>query len=235
MKNKIRLFCVFAVFAVGTLSAQTAVGTASSNGTIRTGGPTTNPWFHTAQGPGDFASYAISSFSFSAGDFGFGTVTGISAASISYTQSNAAFTNDGPISFHVSFDTTIAGGNYAGLAHTGAGAGVNDGEFSDSPTTQVIGTGTFTEVSSGTVDAYTLDFTGTLESLLVDAINSGSSFSIILATSDPGAAVTYAGIENNTYPDQIDLSITAIPEPSTYAMLAGLAVAAVLLVRRRRR
>ncbi len=234
MKNMIRLICVFTVLAVGALSAQTIVGTATSNATVRAGGPTTNPWFHTAQGPGDFASYAISSFTFTAGDFGLASVTDVTAASISYTQSNAAFTNSGPVSFHVSFDTSVAGGNYAGLAHSGAGAGVNDGEFSDAPSTQVIGTGTFTEVASGTVDTYTLDFTGTLGSLLVDAINSGSSFSIILATSDSGAAVTYAGIENNTYPNQIDLSITAIPEPSTYALLAGLAVAAVLMIRRRR-
>lgn len=234
MNKKIRLLCLLALFAAGTLAAQTFVGTASSNGTIREGGPAGNPWFHTAQGPGDFASYAISSFSFTAGDFGFGAVTGVTAASISYTQSNAAFTTSGPVSFHVTFDTVVSGGDYSGLAHTGAGAGVNDGEFSDTPSTQVIGSGTFTEVASGTVDTYTLDFTGMLESLLVDAINSGSSFSIILATSDSDAAVTYAGIENNDYPNQIDLSITAIPEPSTYALLAGLAAVGLILLRRRR-
>ncbi len=234
MKNIIRLICVFAVIAVGSLSAQTFIGTADSNATIRTGGPTTNPWFHTAQGPGSNASYAISSFSFTAGDFGFAEVTEVTAASISYTQSNAFFTTDGPVSLHVSFDTTIAAGNYASLAHSGSGAGVDDAQFSDSPSTQVIGTGTFTEVSNGTVDTYTLDFTGTLGSLLVDAINSGDPFSIILAVSEAGPAATYAGIENNTYPNQIDLSLTAIPEPSTYALLAGLAAVGLILLRRRR-
>ncbi|MFP4358733.1 MAG: hypothetical protein ACLFSZ_09900, partial [Puniceicoccaceae bacterium] len=93
----------FALLAVSALalggaspsvSAQeTAAKVASSNETIegsdREDGPSGSPWFHNAQVPGRFESYAISSYSFTAEDFGFSLVEGISAMEISFMQSNA--------------------------------------------------------------------------------------------------------------------------------------------------
>ena len=234
-------------FAVGA-SGQTVTKVAASNATIRSGGDTGTPWFHNAQVPGaGFESYAVSSFSFSAADFGLATLSGVSVVTISYMQSNAFFTSDGPIELFVSFDATVASGDYTGLTHSGTGAGLDDTQFSDSPSTQSLGTGTFTEVSDGHVDTYTLDFTGTMETNLVNAINSGSSFSLILGAPSGSTAATYAGIQSFDYasngnpttgqePDSklTTLSITAVPEPGFYAAIFGLLALGLAIARRSR-
>jgi len=181
--------------------------TAVSNATIRGDGPTSSPWFHNAQIPGDFESYGVASFTVTAAALGVEEVSGIDEITISYTQSNAGFTTDGPVTLYLTFDETVSGGDYSGLTHNGTTVAVDDTQYTDSPTTQVVGMGTFTEVDSGTVDTYVLDVSALEESLL-SAINSGTPFSIIIAATGEAGTVTYAGIENNSYPGSIILSVT---------------------------
>jgi hypothetical protein len=191
-------------------TGQTEVSTiASSNGTIRADGPTTSPWFHNAQVAGDFASYAISSFTLTAADFGEGEVAEVTSATISYTQANAGFTTSGPVELFISFDPAVSAGDYSGLRHNGTADGIDNRHYSDSPKNQSLGTATFTEVESGTVDSYTLDLS-TVDSKLRNAINAGTPFSIILSATGAEGAVTYAGLENNTYPESIVLTVNAI-------------------------
>ncbi len=201
-----------------TTRSKVAASNETIEGSERENGPSGSPWFHNAQAPGQFESYGISSYSFAASDFGFAAIDGISEMEISYMQANAGFTSDGPVEFFISFDTTVSGGDYSGLSHNGTAAGLDDSQFSDSPASQSLGTGTFTEADTGDVDTYTLTLSGSLESSLVDAINNGTPFSIILGVPDGDAAVTYAGIESNNFesnggtePDskRTTLSITA--------------------------
>jgi hypothetical protein len=182
---------------------------ASSNGTIRADGPTTSPWFHNAQVAGEFASYAISSFTLMASDFGEGEITEVTSATISYTQANAGFTTSGPVELFITFDPAVGAGDYAALRHNGSADGVENRQFSDAPKTQSLGTATFTEVESGTVDTYTLDLSA-VESKVRNAINDGTPFSIILSANGAEGAATYAGIENSTYPESIILTVNAI-------------------------
>lgn len=216
----------------------TFVSTALSNATIASDGDSGTPWWHNAQPPGEFGSYGISSFQFSSSDFG-GTVTDITDVSIAYMQSNAGFTADGGVDFYVTFDSTVGGGDYSGLSQTATGVGIDDSQFSDTP--GMVGSGTFTEVANGEVDSYSLSFSGALESALIGAINNGDAFSIILGST--GANATYAGLESNSYvanggsePDSkmTSLEITAVPEPSAYAALLGLAGLGFVVWRRRR-
>lgn len=245
MKKTTLLFAL-STFGLGSLASAQLVNVAeiaASNATIESTGDTGSPFYHNAQVPGSFESYAVSSFSFTAADFGFASVTAISDVDISYMQSNAFFTSDGPLELFVSFDTTVGGGDYSGLAHNSTGAGIQDSEFSDAPSTKSLATATFTETATGDVDTYTLNFGGTLETELIGAINSGSAFSILLAAPSGSTAATYAGIESNAFvinggtePDskRTSLSITAVPEPNAYALLVGLLTVSVTLVRRRR-
>lgn len=226
----------FLLLLMGTpvIAQTTVVQLADGNATIDNDGPNTSPWFHTAQGPGNFESYAISTFTFDPSDFGFSSVAGITGAQISYTQSNAFFTTNGPVEFFVSFDSSFTGASYAGLAHNGTGSGIDDTQFSDSPSVQSLGSGTFTQVENGHVDTYTLTVPSTLETAFLNAINNGNAFSIILSVPSGSTAATYAGIENNTYPDQVNLQITAVPEPEFYGALIGLAALGFAFYRRRK-
>lgn len=228
----------------GAVYASPVTHTAVSNATIQSGGDSGQPWFHNAQVPGGFESYAVSSFSFTASDFGLGMVSGLQSAEISYMQSNAFFTSEGPLEFFVSFDPTVGGGDYSGLAHNGVGSGLDDTQFSDSPSAQSLGTGTFTETATGDVDSYVLSFSGGTETALVNAINAGTPFSILLSAPSGSTAATYAGIENNAYvsnggtqPDgnMTHLTLNAIPEADTvWLLLAGALGIAVHRLRRRR-
>lgn len=228
----------------GVLYASPVTQTAAANATIRSGGDTGSPWFHNAQVPGTFESYAVSSFSFTAADFGLGTVSGIQSAEIKYMQSEAPFTTDGPLEFFVSFDSTVGGGDYTGLSHNSAGAGIDDAQFSDAPSTQSLGTGTFTQTADGDVDAYTLNFSGTTETALVNAINADSPFSILMTAPSGSTAATYAGIENFDFasnggaePDSkmTNLTLNAIPEAETvWLWVAGGLALALYRLRRRR-
>ncbi|MFO7725568.1 MAG: hypothetical protein R6V45_08480 [Oceanipulchritudo sp.] len=181
---------------------------AADNGTIEPDGPSGSPWFHNAQAAGDFAAYGISTFNLDADAFDVAEVTSINEMEIAYTQSNAGFTTDGPVEFYITFDPAAGSADYSALAHDGTANGVEDSQFSDSPTEQQVATGTFTEVESGTVDTYTLDVSE-VEAELVEAINDGSGFSIIISATGSEGAVTYAGIQNNGFPDSIILTVTA--------------------------
>lgn len=216
--------------AFHTASASPVTRVASANATVRTFGPTTSPWFHNAQAVtgGGFESFGISTYLYTAADFGLPSVTDITSVQVSYMQSNAAFTADGPVDFFVSFDPTVSVGNFASLFHNSIGAGIDDTQFSDSPSLQTIGTGTFTTVATGHVDTYTLSFTGSTKTSLINAINSGNPFAILMSASSGGTAATYAGIESNRYvinggtePDikRTSLSIEAIPEANTVLLL----------------
>jgi len=227
-----------------TSFAQTAIQIASSNESIESTGPSGSPWNHNAQAPGGFEAYAIDSFTFSPSDFGLATVTALSVIEISYMQSNAFFTTGGPLSFFVSFDTTVGGGDYSGLSHSSSGAGIDDAQFSDSPSTQGIGSGTFTETADGDVDTYALSFGGALETSLLNAINNSDPFSILMGVSSGSTAATYAGLESFDYvinggsePDskRTNLSLTAVPEPEMYGALVGLLALGLAVSRRRRR
>jgi hypothetical protein len=240
-----RLLPVLVLLLLHTAHASPVTRVASANATVRTSGPTTSPWFHNAQAVtgGGFESFAVSTYLYTAADFGLPAVTDLTSVQVSYMQSNAAFTNDGPLDFFVSFDPAVAGGDFSGLAHTGIGAGIDDTQFSDSPSLQSIGTGTFTTVATGHVDTYALSFGGATKTSLLNAINSGSPFAILMSAATGSAAATHAGLESTRYvinggsePDikRTSLSIEAIPEANTVWLLL-LGAAALRWTRARRK
>ncbi|MEM0966138.1 MAG: hypothetical protein AAGJ81_08335 [Verrucomicrobiota bacterium] len=194
MKSLVLLF-----FAATALTGQTATKVATSNESIESGGPSGTPWFHNAQTLGTFQEYGISSFAFVPTDFGFPTVTGISAIKISYLKNGASFTKDGPVEFFITFDTKIASGNFSGLTHNGLAAGIEDTQFSDTPTLQTVGTGSFVESAGGLVDTYPLTLSPELETSLVSAINGGEPFAVILGAPSGNTSATYAGLESNLF------------------------------------
>lgn len=203
--------------SVPFLEADSLRQTAHNNATVRDFGPTGTPWFHNAQGPGDFASYAISGFRFEAAPPDAPHFEVLPEVRIVYTQSNAFFTSSGPVRFFITFDPEIAEGAHAQLRHTGTGFGVDDAQFSDTPTAQPIGDFLYERRVSGQRDVYRLDIPPATAALLLAAINGGQPFAILLATDDGATAATYAGIENNNYPNEITLEIGDFKVAEYYA------------------
>jgi hypothetical protein len=123
-------------------------------------------------------------------------VSDIASVSVSLTQSNAAFTVDGPVYFYVTGDTTtsIQPGSRLSFNRSyteGLGAQLSPRYF--------LGAGYFTQSDDGTVDTYTFQPHPVLKAFLIDQINHGRTLRLIISPRSPDVAATYAGFSNGTY------------------------------------
>lgn len=203
------LLALFSILALATLSAEggEAVRKADHNATIRRDGPTANPWFHTAQAPGRFESYAVATFRFRNRDFRTGGVSAIESAEVIYTEAPSDFTAGGPVEIFLTIDEAVSSGNFTHLRHNGIRTGIDDQQFSDQPSTQSLGRFDFQPGGDGTKHRYQLEIAGSVQSQLLNAIEAGSSFSLIVGAPGGGTAATFAGIEHFSHSDPIQLKI----------------------------
>ncbi len=237
--NQIKLIAlILAGTSCGSVSAiaQLFSQKALVDETILVAGPRGNRNFHNAQSEANqerFRSYAITTYQMFPSDFGLVEVEGIESVAIEYTQANATFTNSGAVEFFVTFDQRFGAGDYSALSHGVTGTGILDSQFSDSPTLQKVGSGLFTAVASGTVDRYTLDFSGALATSLINTINNLQVFSIIIATpAGSTASATYGGSSNANPPEIFVTAGAAIPEPDSLPLILSLTFLAGALRRR---
>jgi len=202
-----------ALLTLSVVSAQgrEAVSQADHNATIRRDGPTANPWFHTAQAPGRFESYAVASFRLQNRDFQSSGLTAIESVEITYLEAPSDFTASGPVEIFISIDETVSSGDFTRLRHNGIRSGINDEQFSDQPTNQSLGRFEFLPGGEGAKHRFQLQLTEEIRSLLLDAIEAGRSFSLIVGAPGGGTAATFAGLEHFSHPDPIQLKVTARP------------------------
>ncbi len=147
------------------------------------------------------------------------------------TQSNAAFTANGGLSFYLVEDTATpitAGASPLRFDPTAAPGGFS-GQLAPA---FLLGTGLFTQVANRTVDRFAFSLTGAEQSYLTTELATSSPVRLVVAASDPGTAATYAGSSNtNTSGPVLVLDTAAppmsVPEPNTLLLtcagLAGLA------------
>lgn len=208
---------------------------ATATETIETGGPSGSPWFHNAQGNDDgYAEFGAADFTVTKADFGFANdVADITGMSVTYRQSNTFFTSDGDVAIWLADDSpAFADLSYDDTANPG-GVSTDAGlqGLGIAPLT-TIGSGSFVEESSGDADVFTLSLDATAEQALIDAINAGEGFRLVMAADELGTAATYAGVGNFDYDaPQVSISATQVPEPATLTLLG---LGAVALIRRRR-
>jgi hypothetical protein len=230
------------IIVLGTLSslpiqAGLLSGEAFDNATVQAAGPrsgTSGKNFFNVEGAGSgsFASYGVADFLF---DSVPDTVLGITSFSISFTQSNAAFTHDGQLVFSLDISSTLADIQPVtsplafDAANPGTATDVNQGDLS----LLTLGTGTFTKVANGTVDTFSLSLTPQAQSALVTKLNNNDTIRVVIGTGDDTVAATYAGFSNATV-DGPTLAImyTPVPEPATTALFTALGCLGLVAFRR---
>jgi hypothetical protein len=88
----------------------------------------------------------------------------------------------------------------------------------------LLGSGIFPttgNVGTGTVDTYSLSFSGGALTTLLNAINSQSTLRLVVTADAATVAATYAGYTNATAAGPtLTLDANVVPEPTTIALFA---------------
>jgi hypothetical protein len=220
---------------VSSAQAQLIQLGATDNATVQGGGPragTNGKIFFDAEGSsnGSFASFGVADFDYSIVPPGhLLPAASIVDAQLWLTQDNAAFSIAGPISVYYTPNTAVSiqPGTSPLIDQTG-----KDGAASVDPALSpliLLGSGAFTNTSTGTFDKIPLSFTGDATTGFLNAFNNGATLRLILTADAPSTAATYIGVNNGTDPLLI-IDYVPVPEPSTIILLA-LGVFALPLLR----
>jgi len=219
---------VLLAFAAG--SAQAATTEAIANATVQPGGVRTGSSginFFNVEGAdyGSFASYGVVRFDLSSlkasfdAEFGTGGWR-VDHIALELTQSNASFTTNGNVEVLFTGNDAVSLTAPSPLTYDNVAIHFTDLQ-------SLLGY-TFTEVSSGTVERHTL-FDRSLSQgagalALLGDVGADNRVTLLLREAETSVAATYAGFNNSTHAGPtLDISVSAVPEPETYAMLlAGL-------------
>ena len=187
--------------------------------------------FVNAQGTdnGNFSSYGVLEFDTT-------TLAGtmeIPALQFSLTQANAFFTESGDISFFHMGDNA-ADLTPAGTLRSDPNAVPSAVPVENSLGLTLLGTGTFTEVETGTVDNYTFSINDSIEATILARIAEGDSVRFLFAAAEATTSATYAGLDGGSDGSLSPPQIAVVPEPSSMTILA-FAAGLVPWLRRRKR
>jgi hypothetical protein len=197
---------------------------AANNATVQPSGPrpgVNGKQFFNMEGStnGTFASFGVV-------DFESSPITGpVTSLILDLTQANAAFTNNGALIFYLSTDTTT------GIEPVTSPLAYNSADLPTGLGTQLstlflLGTGSFTQGSDGTVNAFSLSLSPAATIYLSGQLSMGGLIRLVIAPDDPTVAATYAGFTNAEFSGPQLTLVTPVPEPGTLvcACLAFLVV-----------
>jgi hypothetical protein len=202
-------------FGAGTAFAG-FVTSAFDNSTVQPGGPragANGQRFFNMEGSsnGMFASFGVIDFVTPVG-----AIIGPGAVllSLSLTQSNAAFTQNGALQFYLTTDTTTdidAGTSPLQFVATSLPTGID----SQLQQNYLLGSGIFTQVSTGATDTFNFLPSGAALAYLLNEVNVlHGPIRLLVAPADANVAATYTGF-SNTMTAGPRLTITDLPEPQT--------------------
>ena len=231
-----------AIVTIG-LAPQTAFAqvTVGKNGLTTTAvhiaGPTMGSIDYYGSGNDDaFAEYGMTTWNFTAGDFGL-AVANIVSAELTLTVNDRSFSDGSIVEFFFTPDTAaVLGGGFASLSFdSNFTNGINGAQYVNAPVS--LGSFAITEMAGragGEIDVFNLNIGGGVATAMVNAINSGTNFQIIVAATVSSHDITYSGVGNTFDPGDPNLEITAnlVPEPATLTVLA---LGAAALLRRRKK
>ncbi len=211
--------------------AQADMVLASNNATVQPGGPRaggSGKNFFNVEGSanGNFASYGVVDFQFVAPG---SPLAGISSMSIALTESNAAFTTPGAVLFYLDISSPLVDiePGTSPLFYDGTGPGTGTDVSEGDLTLLELGGGPFTFTgddvdTNGTVNLYNFSLSSQAETAVLDRFNNGNTIRLVVAPGDDTVAATWAGFSNTTFAGPT-LTITAVPEPSSMALLGVIA------------
>jgi hypothetical protein len=205
---------VLLVVSPGELRANIIVP-AVNNATIQPAGPRTGAngkQFFNMEGSGNgmFASFGVV-------DFQSGPMNvAITSLTIDLTQDNAAFTNNGTLIFYLSTDTaTNIEPGTSPLIYNSNSADLPTGIGTQLSPLLLLGTGIFTQVTTGTIDSFSFSPDSALTSYLSSQLSTGGPIRLVIAPGDASVAATYAGFSNTEFGGPELLLATPVPEPGT--------------------
>ena len=199
-----------------------------------------------AQGNDDgFEVFSLATFALDSSLFG-GQLTGINDATLSLTVNDRGFSSGS--AFELFFTPDDFDVNYTGLTFDVLQAnGIDSTQFGSltslgtySVTDDMGAVADIGDLDGGTVLAYSLNLDAATSAALISEINAGSNFSFAIGVADVADAITFTGFDDNFEPGgqpllTVDATVAAIPEPSSMAGFAVLAMGGVITRRRRRR
>ena len=167
-----------------------------------------------------FAEYGITTFNFTAGDFG-GPVGGIISATLKVTVNDRSFSDGDAVEVHFTPDTeAVLGGGFSALSYNPAFInGLDVTQYVTAPVS--VGVFAIPEMAGrpgGEVDMLTLSLSPGAEAAMVAAINTGTDFQILVTATRATHDITYSGVGNTFDPGDPELTIdadTATPTNST--------------------
>jgi len=186
---------------------------AVNDATVQSGGPRSGvngKQFFNMEGSanGTFASFGTLDFQSSP------TSAQVTSLTLDLTQANAAFTHNGALLFYLSTDTT-----------TNIEPGISPLIYSipDIPTglgaqlspAFLLGAASFTQVSDGTVDAFSFSPSATAVNYIDNQLAVGGRIRLVIAPADSTVAATYAGFSNTQFAGPRLTLVSPAPEPGT--------------------
>jgi hypothetical protein len=207
---------------------------ASDNAQVQPGGPRSGingKAFFNIEGSsnGNFSSFGVADFQLMPFPPIYAPLLGVS---LRMTQSNAGFSNSGPLSIYLTSQTGVdIQSTNTNLNYVSGMNGLASVDSDLAPLT-LIGSGSYVETANGTAETFPLNFPGGLPALQT-AINNGAMLRIVVTPDAADTAATYAGTTNTTYLGP-SLVFEAAPEPGG-ALLAcwGAALALRMFTRSR--
>ncbi len=234
-KNKL-LICCALLGSGASLFGVSVNKTAFNSDGIHIDGPNGRSDYYGSGNDDSNGEYGIAAWNFSSTDFG-GAISSISSMDLTLTFNDRGFSDGTSFEIWLSFNEFA--GDYSSLYYDDLiSNGLDTSIFTNTPEslgTTLLGFDSTDSANGGMQFNYNLGLTPLLETALVNRINNGQEFQLIITAVNSEDDITFSGVGNTYDPGDPYLTIAAaVPEPGAYAALAGMAMLGVAYMRRRR-
>ncbi|MGB0717144.1 MAG: lamin tail domain-containing protein, partial [Phycisphaerae bacterium] len=186
----------------GAGASSTKAGTVTQS--VDTGGAGVTNDYYGSGNDDDFGEYGVTTFNFDSSDFG-GAVSGIASASLTVTVNDRGFSDGNAVEFFFTTDTVGAGYTFNDALVNG----IDPAQYTFAPVS--LGVFNIPEMAGragGETDTFALDLSG-VSADLINSINNGTDFQIIVAATVAAHDITYSGVGNTFDPGDPTLEIVA--------------------------